>query len=244
MAGVSNTVGTQDIGVVPDEVLLLLGRDGSSPSAWWTPSLVDASPTQRDELVADARRLLLETGVLGEDGQLSGPLADAADIVRSATTVLTIAAHVPGDEEVRCSLVTAGDRVLLDVQDHAVGGHALVVMPVPNAVVWLADLLDPSRLARGDGAVPDEPVALAPAEVRDALPELVPSSPTQVVRMARVGTGGATPVQHTVTLHGSHDGLTLVWALPDGGALVVACRDVVELAAALVAGPAGTGDGA
>lgn len=199
------------VGAVPDEVLLLCGRPGSMPSAWWTPTLVDDDQDTVDQLVAAAAGTLEAHGVRNAaTGELTGPLGAVAAIVAEARVLLLLETeHADGSRE-RRSVIVAEHDVVLDRQDPD-GSHDLLLAGAQATAALLAELVAPSAAAASPAVA-----ALAgrqtPAAVAAALPE---HERTATVRITRV-TAGDDAAAHMVTVVDHPNGAVVCGAAPDG----------------------------
>lgn len=219
------------VGEVPDPVLLLCGRPGSTPSTWWTPSLADRSEAEVDAALAEARAFLDELGARDRTtGALRGLLGEVAAVVAAAEVVVLVDAG--GDE--RRSLVVAPDVALLD--RHAGGGHELLLAGPSATVGLLAELLWTGVEPTGSVA------ALAGRRTPRDVAEVLPVAGRSCMRITRTTIGAGV---HLVTVLANGDGAVACWALPDGDvhvqvldeagavdlALVLVGADIAEVAA-------------
>lgn len=219
------------VGQLPDEVLLLCGRPGSVPSAWWTPTLVEHDEAGLETALAAARDLLDELEVRDPDtGELRGLLGEVAAVVAAAELVVLLEA----DDDDRRAIVVAPDAALLDRQGDGV--HELLLASPSAAVGLVADLLwtpvEPS----------DEVVALAGRRTPDEVAAVLPPAERTSRRITRTTVGDGV---HMVTVLAHPDGAVACWALPEGDlhvqvldeagaadlALVLLGADTVEVAA-------------
>jgi hypothetical protein len=147
------------LAVVPDEVLLLCGRDPlAAPRRHWTPWLLrpDVDP---DVARATSARWLLSRGLLETPGAddhapptLRQPLATLSWALASAVGLVTYEATVRDEvRETGAILVLPDDLVLHDHIDADLGLHRLVFRSVGTETSWLAAMLDPDGCSRRVG---------------------------------------------------------------------------------------------
>ena len=189
------------VGRVPDEVLLLCGAPGSTPSRWWTPDLVDCVPEEMGDRLEAVRVVLDELGVRDPStGGLRGPLRTVADVLAAATLVVLL----EGERDRRALVVTEG-RALLDRQVD--GCHELLIASPAAAVELLAALLwtgvEPASEVRG----------LRGSRTTEEVAAVLPPTERVTTRITRTTVGEGVHLL-TVLAHGA--GSVVCWALPDG----------------------------
>lgn len=232
------------VGWVPDELLLLCGRPGSVPSAWWTPVLARHDEDEAARLVEVAAQVLDDASLRAEDGMPGGMLGEVAAVVADARVVLLFEGVGPDGVAARRSVVAGEHRALLDVQDRATGLHDLLLCGPRATVALVAELLrptaPPSRTVRelAGRRSPDEVAAMLPAGERHT-----------TLRLSRARLGSEPTVHHATVVH-HPAGAVVAWAAP-GGLLEVEPLDedgAVALAGVLLGAEAPsvartTGDG-
>lgn len=219
------------VGAVPDEVLLLCGRPASTPSAWWTPTLLEHDDAQVEAALGAARDLLDDLDVRDPvTGELCGLLGEVAAVVATAELVVLLDA----DDDDRRAVVVAPEAALLDRQVDGV--HELLLASPSAAVQLVADLLWTAVEPSGDV------VALAGRCTPDEVAAVLPPSERTVTRITRTTVGEGV---HLVTVLAHAQGAVACWALPEGDvhvqvldeagaadlALVLLGADTVEVAA-------------
>ena len=215
------------VGWVPDELLLLCGRPGSVPSAWWTPVLASHDAAASSRLVAAAARLLDEAGLRAQDGTPAGVLGEVAAVVADARVVLLVEAVGADGTVGRRSVVAAEHRALLEVQDRADGMHDLLLCGPRATVALVAELLRPT--APPSPVVQELAGRRRPQEVAALLPT---SGRHATLQLSRARLGEEPTVHHATVVH-HPAGAVVAWAAP-GGQLEVQPLD--EDGAAVLAG--------
>jgi hypothetical protein len=229
------------LAVVPDEVVLLCGRDPlAPPRPHWTPWLrrpeVDAEVAR-----ATSARWLLSRGLLeiSDDETapptLRQPLATLSWALASATGLVTYEATVrDGPRETGAILVLPEGLVLHDHIDADLGLHRLVFRSVGTEAAWLAAMLDPDGRSRRVG----DPVHAASLEELAVQARSLPGrgrSRSVVVAAAEVD--GA-QLERSVTTIGTSRGLWTLQArddaTPPAQLQQVGADEVVALAAHLL----------
>lgn len=220
--------GLVSIGAVPDPVLLLCGRPGSMPSAWWTPSLAALGDGDAEQVMAEVATMADEEGLRDPTtGRPTGALGEVADVVGAAEVVLLLRTELAGDGPVQQrAVVAAPDRALFDLQVVGAGTHDLLLADPATAVQVLASFLVPDR-------PPQEPITRlagrrTPGEVAAALPEDERTATTLLTHSV-VGDEGA----RALTLLEHPTGTAVCWATPGGS---VEVQPLDEAAAIELAG--------
>lgn len=190
------------VGGVPDEVLLLCGRPASTPSAWWTPTLLEHDDAQVESALGAARDLLDDLDVRDPvTGELRGLLGEVAVVVAAAEVVVLLDA----DDDDRRAVVVAPEAALLDRQVDGV--HELLLASPPVAVQLVADLLWTAVEPSGDV------VALAGRRTPGEVAAVLPPSERTTTRITRTTVGEGV---HLVTVLAHSEGAVACWALPEG----------------------------
>lgn len=209
-----------DLGTIPEEVLLRLGRPHAVPDEAWTPGLAALGAEQRAAVLAASDERLRGMGWLDDEGRASGALAPLAQLVAGTRAVVRFeTAHAVDGDAGEGAFLIGEDRVLLLVHQQGTRAWEAQALRPHVAVAALALGLDPFGLA--PGTAPDRPTTdVEPTQLAGLLPAARRRSTVRLVRVAAEPGHDGGREETMLTVVAQDDGVAACGALPNGAVRV------------------------